>query len=400
MNDEFSPLIFLNKEKEKIQKLSYRKWEESNKKGIIEIVTGVGKTQIGLMSLIKHRHLTNIFIVVPSADLLKQWYDDIVKYCQVSPENVGRVGGKYKEVGRPITIGIINSIRDKAFRSELLILDEYHLYHSKKNSHFLLKGNHKRIMGLTATMKNNCINLPIVYKMEQKEAVDKGLICPYKIVNIGCNLTPMEQEKYNRHNMTMKVNFPHFGFDLASVFNSARFSNDAETKNMAMTIVRAIQHRKSLVGNSISKLDTTIKLIKDNKNKKILLFCEYVKTADYIIKQLKKEKILGGKYHSKMKQKEKDVLFDKFRNNEITIMCAVKSLKQGTNIPDCDSVIIVSGNSVKIDIIQQAGRALRLAVGKDYSTIYQIYCKDTKDEDWTKSRTKFVKDAAIGVEWK
>ncbi|NCD07272.1 MAG: DEAD/DEAH box helicase [Spirochaetia bacterium] len=399
MNDEFSPLIFGDKRKEKIQKEAYINWEKNNYRGIVELVTGGGKSQIGLMALLKHRHLTKLFIVVPKIDLLNQWYVDVIDKCQVNPEFVGRVGGKFKEYNKPITIAVINSIRNKAISSELMILDEIQHYSSKSNSHFLLKGNHKRILGLTASMGENILKLPIVYTMSQEEAVNIGIISPYKIVNIGCDLTPSEQITYNKHNMVMKVNFPYFEYDLKSVFVAVKCSNDTEQRNMAMSVVRAIQHRKSLVGNAQNKLNTTIKLIKDNKNKKILVFCEYIKTSDYIIKQLKKDGIVAGKFHSKMKTCEKQDLFDKFKNSKITTMIAVKGLDEGTNIPDCDMAIIVSGSSVQRQIVQRIGRVVRISEGKSYATIYQVYCRGTKDEDWTKTRSNFVKKGAIGIEW-
>jgi superfamily II DNA or RNA helicase len=399
MNDEFYPLEFKDNKKEKIQKEAYNKWEESNHKGIIVIPTGGGKSQIGLMSLIKHRHLTKLFVIVPKIDLMNQWYNDIVNYCQVDKQYVGRIGGGYKEDNCPITIAVVDSIRHKAFGSELLLLDEFQHYQSSKNSYFLKKGNHKRIMGLTATMGENVTHLPIIYNMEQHEAVEQGLISPYKIINVSCDLDTMEKVKYDQHNMTMKVNFPYFSYDLNSVFNAVKCSNDMEQKSMAMSIVRAIQHRKSIVGNSINKLNTTISLIKKHKNKKILVFCEYIKTADYIIKELKKDKIKAGKFHSKMKFAEKQELFVKFKNNEISTMITVKSLDEGTNIPDCDMAIIVSGSSVKRQIVQRIGRVVRVSDTKDYAIIYQIYCKNTKDEDWTKTRTSYMKDSAMNIEW-
>ena len=143
----------------------------------------------------------------------------------------------------------------------------------------------------------------------------------------------------------------HFNYDMASIINTMRLSNDIDMKTIATGIFRAIQARKTIVANSQSKLDTTIKLIKDNNNKKILVFCEYIKTADYIIRELKKDKIKAGKFHSKMKTKEKQDLFNKFKNNDITIMIAVKGLDEGTNIPDCDMAVIVSGSSVERQIV-------------------------------------------------
>jgi superfamily II DNA or RNA helicase len=399
MKNEFYPLEFKDSRKEKIQKEAYKKWEESNYKGIIVAPTGIGKSFLIYMALLKHRHLGKLFVIVPKIDLLHQTYNDIIEKCQVKPEFVGRIGGGFKEDSRPITIAVIDSIRDKVFSSELLIIDEMHRVLSSKNRKFLVKGNHKRIMGLTATIGPQDL-LPVIYTMKQEEAVNKGLISKFKIVNIGCDLLPMEQRKYNWHDTIVKKDMRHFGYDMATIINVMKCSNDYEMKTIATGIFRAIQGRKSIVCNSQNKLDTTIKLIKDNINNKILVFCEYIKTADYIIKTLKKDKIKAGKFHSKMKSVEKQNLFDKFKNNEVTIMIAVKGLDEGTNIPDCDMGIIVSGSSVERQIVQRIGRVVRVSPNKEYATIFQIYVRNSKDEDWTKTRTKFMKKSAMSVEWK
>lgn len=403
--DEFYPLEFGDKNKEKIQKEAYIEWEKNNKKGIIVLPTATGKTQIALMALIKHRHLKDLFVIVPKVDLMNQWYDDIVNYCKVDKENVGRIGGGFKEDNRPITIAVIDSIRNKIFRSELLCVDEVHNIFSSKNSKFLLKGFHKRVMGLTATIEKSdnshlkfLKDYPIVYRKELKDAVDLGVVSKFKIVNIGCDLTSEERLIYDKHTQTIKIFLPMFDYKIGDALIAMKCASD-DTKQNAMRLMRAIQARKSLLSHTENKMIKSIELLLSMKTK-VIVFSELVKTADYIIKELKKKGIKGAKFHSKMKKEEKQELFEQFKNNELRFMISVKSLKEGTNIPDCEDAIIISGNSTPRDILQQTGRVIRLSPDKDYATIYQIYCRNTKDEEWTTQRTNHNKRAALGVEWK
>lgn len=364
------------------------------------VVHNSGKSFLIAMALLKHRHLDKIFVIVPKIDLMNQLYDDIVKYCKIKEDTIGRIGGGYKEDNCPITIAVIDSIRNKTFSSELLCVDEVHNLNGIKNRHFFVKGSHKRIMGLTATIDKSKSLLPIIYEMTQKEAVDKKLIAPYKMVNIGVDLIGEESNKYRYYTNLIKTDMRHFNYDLASIINNAKFSNDSKQKQLAMGILRAIKARKTILANSKAKADKTLEIIDLNKNSKILVFCEFIKTADLLLRQLKKIGIVGGKFHSKMTKEDKQILFDKFKNNEINVMIAVKSLDEGTNIPDCDIALVMSGSSVARQIIQRIGRVLRLSDSKDYATIYQIYCKGTKDEDWTKKRSSYVKKAAMEIVWK
>ena len=138
MNDEFYPLVFSHKEKENVQKLCYKKWEENSHRGIFTLPTATGKSMIIFMALIKYHHLGKCFVIVPKVDLMHQMYDDIVNLCKI--ESVGRVGGGYSETGKEVTVAVINSVRDKIFSSELICVDEMHNYLSDENIKFLKKG--------------------------------------------------------------------------------------------------------------------------------------------------------------------------------------------------------------------------------------------------------------------
>lgn len=79
-------------------------------------------------------------------------------------------------------------------------------------------------------------------------------------------------------------------------------------------------------------------------------------------------------------------------NNNIL---AHNCLDEGYNVPECKRGIISGGSSTKRQIIQRVGRLLRElsrlgGTSKD-AVLYQLYAGGTKEEDYTKRRTKILK---------
>ena len=81
------------------------KWNEHNKKGCIVLPTGAGKTTIALKAIIEVNSST--LIVVPTINLMEQWFESIKKII-IDKNQVGMFGGGYKNIQK-ITITTYDS---------------------------------------------------------------------------------------------------------------------------------------------------------------------------------------------------------------------------------------------------------------------------------------------------
>jgi superfamily II DNA or RNA helicase len=386
---DFSPIVFLNKEKEKIQREAYQEWAEADFAGSLEIATGVGKTLIGLMAI--QRELdAKWWIIVPKIDLQKQWIEEIKTHLKIGDNMIGRVGNGYNEHDKPIVVAIINSVRDRYLEGNL-IMDEAHRYGSEENIRFLQAGKFKKILALTATsyrqdgMHKELFNYaPLIFSFNQKEAINKNILSKFELINMKISLTNEEEFKYRNMENFIEQHFPTFDNDFNSVSSSIRL--EGEYGSIACDLMRTFTQRRNLLLNAESRITETLKIITENQKSKILVFCEYIKTADKIAEVLKMLNIPSVKYHSGMKDDEKSELLEKFRNNEMRIMVTVKSLDEGTNIPDCDMAIITAGTSVKRQMVQRLGRILRKSENKEIAKVYHLYIPNSQDEKWMKSR--------------
>jgi superfamily II DNA or RNA helicase len=68
-------------------------------------------------------------------------------------------------------------------------------------------------------------------------------------------------------------------------------------------------------------------------------------------------------------------------------LCSAKALTEGFNVERVSLGICGSGNSKKLDQIQQLGRALRVQEGK-VAIFVNLYVAKTQDQVWVTSRTE------------
>lgn len=399
---DFSPLMFKDKEKEIIQRKAYDIWVVADYKGTLEIATGVGKTMIGLMAMQQNPE-AKTYIVVPKIDLQQQWIDAILEFGLFPVSDIGRVGDGHQEFDKRIVVAVVNSVRDKCLNADLLIMDEMHRYGSIENFQFVSNGMFKKIMGLTATafrqdgMHDRLLqHAPMLYQFGQIDAIQQNILSEYDLYNIGVPMTEDENDEYQRVDSFIKNNFKMFNNDFMEVKSS--IGTGGTRSLVASDLMRMFSKRRTIVLHAKNKIKVACDII-NRERKKSLVFCEYIKTADQIKKELNSIGIKASIYHSKMSPFDKREMLEGFKSGSRQVMVAVKSLDEGTNIPDCEMAIIVGGSSVERQMIQRLGRILRKCEGKNVAKVFQLYIPHTKDFDWMNSRLDLMNSSARNVKW-
>jgi len=399
METNFSPIKFKDSYKEEIQRKAYAIWEEKKFKGTLEIATGVGKTMIGLMA-IQQEIDAKWWIVVSKIDLQEQWISEIKTHLKLGDDMIGRVGNGFDESDKSIVVAIVNSVRDRTLDGNL-IMDEMHRYGSEENFKFLSNGTFNKILGLTATVirqdgaHTDLLRLaPLVFTFSQKEAIDGDILSPFELTNIMVGLTQEERLEYMKANYVIKKDFGRFGNNLDTVINA--LNSGGLEQSIARALMGAITKRKSILHGAKSKVDVTVSLINNNPDSKIWIFCELIDTVEKIASKLK---MPISKYHSNMIPGEAKKMLADFKENKTRILVSAKSLDEGTDVPDCDTMIITSGTKVERQMIQRSGRGLRKVEGKDFARIYQLYIPHSPDYDWMKARLLTLSKNAKRTYW-
>jgi len=386
--------------------IQLRKWQEeallkfksNNSKGIIEASTGSGKTILGL-KLIEENKNKKILVVVPTAQLMYQWKDEIL--TKVGQDIViSLLGDGNKDIPpmtSSVTIAIINSVRNvnwnhPAAKYDILICDEIHRYASPENSK-LFKGNFLVKLGLTGTLERSdgmetilhkYIG-PTIYTLTNEDSRKAGYTAEYEVECVKCAMNTSEKTEYMLLNNNVKKYMMVFNNNFKELQRNFKSGPRTSSYRSALEGMRNISKRKSFLNSVQSKHDISVNLCMKNQDKKIILFDEIQDSANSIYDDLHSRGLNPVIYHSGIKAKEKKEAIKKFLDGTSKILVTVKALDEGLDVKDVDVGIIVNGNSQKRQAIQRLGRLLRKKEGK-VSKLYMLYVPETKDEDYVKKR--------------
>ncbi|HIC44075.1 MAG TPA: DEAD/DEAH box helicase, partial [Sulfurimonas sp.] len=310
-----------------------KKWQEDNYCGVIQAVTGTGKTKVALNAVrafIKVKRDLRILILVPSVVLLEQWKEAIWK--DLGFEITSMLGGGYgniPDLTSPITIGVVNTVSSMAEDYneyfDVLIADECHRYAAKSFSKALFTHANYR-MGLTATLERSDegvknVLLPyftgISKDYDYEQAKKDKVIAPYGVACIGVKLLDEEQENYDISGnimqktfylLTKKYGYPKSFGEFIAKANQA-YNQGGEERDLTQKYLSALQKRKKILSGSQSKLDT-LWYVADaiSASTSSLVFCENIESAETISTQLNEihieydeNYVSSVPYHSGMK---------------------------------------------------------------------------------------------------
>lgn len=391
------------------QRLAMLKWN-ATRRGVIIAPTGAGKTFIGISCISMLPNDKNkVLVVVPTISLAKQWQEeienaidiyDIAKHVYMVGDGISlqdiemRIEADISNL--VIVIAVVNSIRFKRLKFDMVILDEFHKFFSRCNNSFLPISEFTAVLGLTATLKAEKLreweffrNLPIVVEISHRDVYREGLICNFFVRNVPLRFNPEQMTKYLEVSQTLKTKLGMFNFNFGILTNAAG-RGDVN----AIIGMRAVTGRKKLLFDAPQRLEAACKIINMHAEQKIIVFSETIDLCESIANAVKQ----GASrpvfvFHSQLTTDEKKNVIKEFGAIDNSVLCCVKALDEGMNVPSASVGIIASGSSTRRQFIQRLGRVIRGVKGKT-AYLYQLYFEGTKDRDWLMSRTADM-DATI-----
>ena len=345
-----------------IIKKSYE-YFQTNKKGLLIIPCGVGKTLISLW-ITQKLNLNTILIGVPNRLLLKQWDEVIgvlfqnVPYLIVSGgvdiEHINRFLENNKKKCIVITTyssahKVCTVTKHKSFTFDMKINDEVHhltshnmrLEHTTKKYIQMLIIPSVKQLSLTATIKQleNMDNDVVIVSNDTVEyfgeiidkksllwAINENIICDYVIQTIITNEEQLEQqiERFNIIDENDKRLFLSAFASLKSIVNS--------------------NSHHILIYSNIK--DNTLKLIRYIT---MLLADNYFNIPD----------LYYSNYHSDMKLNNQKEIINNFDKAKFGIITCVYCLGEGYDNHNIDAVVFAENMTSNIRIVQSALRASR-----------------------------------------
>jgi superfamily II DNA or RNA helicase len=373
----------LNKDEE--QQAHLKLWKESGCKGTSIAVTGLGKTRMGLLAIaetLEDHPERRALVIVPTENLRdNEWINEFYSWSlthlldQVDFECIQTA---YKMVNKHWNV---------------VVVDEIHTTLSPEYRKFYKNNTWNRIYGLTATIPENdeykailSKLAPIIYTTDTKDALNLGLISPYKVFNIGVSFTAEEAKAYNKIDTMYNAAVSKLGGIFEAFRNATIYRNkgNATQKKWANIFYVMMQKRKQLCYGAQNKVGVIKKIVEKFPDRKTLIFSESIEFADCIQEAIGNECVT---FHSKLKASDRKTVLTAFSSGYKRIISSVKALNVGFNVPDCSLGICAAGSSKALDNIQRRGRTVRLQKGK--TAIYvNLYVKGSQEVKWVRKRTQ------------
>lgn len=368
---------------------------QTNKKGLLIIPCGVGKTLISLW-IAQELNANTILIGVPNKLLLKQWEEVICVLFQNVPYLIVSGGVDTENImqflennkNKCIVITTYSSAhkiyaittQDTRFVFDMKINDECHHLTSKnmrltnttKKYIQMLNIPSVKQLSLTATIKqleSMCgdgddivvSNDNVEYFGEIIErkcllwAINENIICDYAIQTIITN-----EEQFEKIENFEKIEQP--------LFHMIE-ENDKRLFLSAFSSLKSIfdGHSHHLLIYSNNK-DNSLKLI---QYVKMLLDDNYFDIPD----------LYYSNYHSEMKLKDQKETIDNFEKAKFGIIACVYCLGEGWDFPLLDGVVFAENMTSNIRIVQSSLRASRKNK-KDVSKKTKIILPILNKDDW------------------
>jgi len=362
-----------------------------NSKVIFEVCTGAGKTFFGIeviKDLWKTEPNMKVLIVVPKNIILEDtWFKELYKNG-ISLKDIGVYYGAIKEYGK-VTITNMQNLENVAVEIfDCAIFDEIHNYGTERLLPYV-KHPFKYKIGLSATLERMDSNhLEIlktfdynIFKYSAQDALGEGILNPFSFTNIGVQMDSESMAEYNK--LTEELNLL---MQMGGGFGKIMRTNSG----LKYRMLAKMNERKNLVNNYPGKFDIIKEVCLKHKDDKVLVFNEYNEQTTKCYWYLLDIGVRACIVHSDITKEKRDEHMIDYRNGKYQVMLTTKVLDEGYNLPEIDVGIIMAGNSTARQTIQRMGRILRKKNRE--SSLYQIYCLGTIEENYGRERAKLFKE--------
>ena len=381
-NDSGEKFILRDYQKDAAQ-VFYASGSEMGGSGVIVLPCGSGKTIIGMaaMALVKAHTL----ILTPSVTAARQWIREILQKTNLKKEQVKEYSGDLKEIGQ-VTIATYQILTQRKRKSQkqeeatdeeftnfslfeaqkwgLMIYDEVHLLPAPV-FRFSADMQATRRLGLTATL----------IREDHKETEVFSLIGPKKF-DIPWRI--LEAQGWIAQAKCHELRVP-MGTELRMAY-----------------AVAPPREKIAIAGCNPEKFDVVKKLLEKHNEEgdRILIIGQYIEQLENLVKQINTPLITG-----KTPNKERDIIYEKFRKGEIRILTVSKVGNFAIDLPDASVLIQISGTfGSRQEEAQRLGRILRPKKDGRQALFYSVVTKDSREQEFAMNRQLFLAEQGYEYE--
>jgi superfamily II DNA or RNA helicase len=354
-------------QKEIIEKLEVERTVHNRYKNLLVAATGTGKTVISAFDYKNFRNSnksSRLLFVAHRKEILQQakaTFQGVLKdnnFGDLWVDGLEPSSNEYVFASVQTLNNKIKNINLSPDYYDFIIIDEVHHIEAKTYRPILEYFKPKILLGLTATpermdgadiLKDFCDR--IAAEIRLPDALNQKLLSPFQYFGISdsIDLTNVKWEK---------------GKYVASELTSLYTRNDVR------------------VGEIISNLQ---KYTNDINDVRAIGFCVTIEHAVFMADKFSLAGLKACSLTSK-NSNDRDRIREQFKKKEINYLFVVDIFNEGVDIPEIDTVLFLRPTESLTVFLQQLGRGLRLAEGKDCLTVLDFVGNSRPEYDF---ETKF-----------
>lgn len=391
-------------------------WLRCGRRGIVEAVTGSGKTNVALAAAADaNRRGLFVLVVVPSRVLMNQWalrLTDALPGCRI-----GRLGDNFSDGVDGCDVLVTTRHSASARRplppteaGGLIIADECHGFGGETLRQSLIHEYQERL-GLTATLERSDqavekTLLPyfggVCYCYDFGQAIADSVCAQPRVAFAAVPLASEERIEYDeietslvkaRQVLRAIPDMPQDPFSAFLAAVSYLADNDAGPNGKAaVTYLEAFSRRREIVAMSRTKYEVLSRfapLIQEAAGS--LLFTQTVKAANHAINRLDpllNIEIITGE----TSRGERERILDDLRVGVTDAVAAPRVLDEGIDVPDANLGIVISASRTRRQMIQRMGRILRRKPLGSGARFVILFASDTLEDPRTDERDGFMEE--------
>ncbi len=396
-------------------------------RGVVEAVTGTGKTMLGVHTIIAElARGGQVLVLVPTRELADQWCAVLARHGPATA-CVGRLGGGQRDdLGRhDIVVAVVNSARDTDLQPRrpggLLVADECHRYGSEGNR-VALHADFPRRLGLSATYARSddghvtwldpYFGGPC-YRIGYQRAIADGIIAPFAVSLVGVELTLDEQAEYDPLTLDMSaaraelVGAGHAPPEPVGVFFAAvsrlAARGDGTAAAAARRYLGALQARRRLLADMPARRHALDGLApRVAASGRSIVFTHDIAAAERAAAQLRRHGISAAAIHSHIAPTARRDVLARFESGALRAVAAPQVLDEGVDVPAADVAVVLAASRSRRQMIQRMGRVLRRKDDGRTACLVIVHAAGTVEDPATGAHEGFLDEVlpvAAAVEY-
>lgn len=362
-------------------------WHTGGRRGVVILPTGAGKSFLAQMAI----ELTgrSTLVIVPTLDLMNQWYDLLLASFQAE---IGLIGGGYFERGAIVVTTYSSAFRfmeDKGNQFGLMIFDECHHLPGSVFRYAAEMAIAPFRLGLTATPERSDgadalleqLIGPIVYRKETRDLAGEYL-ADYSMAQIFVHLTDEERARYDQERLIFRSFLHNQQINMRNPQGWKLFLIASARSQEGRRAMLAYRESKRIALGTEAKLQVLTDLLQRHRRERVLIFT----AENEMVYRISKQFLIPAITHE-TPIKERRLWLELFNRGEVLALATSRVLNEGVNIPDASVAIVLSGTGSSREHIQRLGRILRKTPEKE-AVLYEVITAETAEESISRRRSE------------